>query len=485
MSTVEMPAPRAAEPDVVSASVEAESAVLGACLMATRVYDPVADAVRILGEGDWSVPANEPLWEAIVRLHAAGHPTGVPAVEAELRRAGDLERAGGLLRLSQVAAQACTAMEADHYARIIHGYAEMRRYQATLVRAMQGARQADPLALPETIAAHQAELEQLTGADPDEADLYGRFGDGLEDHLDSLTRAVEPLAVTGLTDLDALMRLAPGQMIVVAGRPGMGKSAFALGVATATAASGRTTLLHSLEMGRAEVTNRILAAEARVAFDHLRGGVDSMTAGDWDRIDRFVPDLKALPLMIDYSSRVSPARIRSRIKQLVRETGQAPLVVVDYLGLMQTDQRSSRQSLYERVTEISRELKVLASDTGAVIIALAQLNRASEQRTDKKPAVSDLRDSGALEQDADAVILLHREDYYEPSTRAGETDLIVGKHRNGPCTTLVVAHQFHYSRLRDMAREGTQSDLLGLVTLTDERVAALPPKYQAGFTDPG
>jgi replicative DNA helicase len=154
---------------------------------------------------------------------------------------------------------------------------------------------------------------------------------------------------------------------------------------------------------------------------------------------------------MDYSGRLSPARIRSRIKTVVRETGRAPLVVVDYLQLMQTDQRNPRQSPYEKVTEISRELKLLACDTGAVIIALAQLNRGPEQRADKRPAVSDLRDSGALEQDADAIILLHREDYYEPdSGRAGETDLIVAKHRNGPTATVTVAHQFHYSRLRDM-----------------------------------
>jgi replicative DNA helicase len=231
----------------------------------------------------------------------------------------------------------------------------------------------------------------------------------------------------------------------------MGKSAFALGVAVANARTGAPSLVHSLEMGRTEVSNRILAARARVAFHHLRDGAEGMTPDDWDRLDRHAPELRGLPLWMDYSGRLSPARIRSRIKTVVRETGRAPLVVVDYLQLMQTDQRNPRQSPYEKVTEISRELKLLACDTGAVIIALAQLNRGPEQRADKRPAVSDLRDSGALEQDADAIILLHREDYYEPdSGRAGETDLIVAKHRNGPTATVTVAHQFHYSRLRDM-----------------------------------
>ncbi|WP_444468386.1 replicative DNA helicase (plasmid) [Streptomyces rochei] len=433
-------------------SVEAESRVLGACLMATPSYDPVADVARAVREGDWHEPAHELVWLAVQRLHGAGRPTGLPAVEAQLRSTGDLERAGGVVGLSRLASEACSAAEAGHYADLVHGYAQVRRYQQALVRGMQGARQADPLSVPDTIAAHQAELESLAADDQDDDDTFGRFGDHLDAHLDSLAVSVPPAAVTGFTDLDSLMKLMPGQMILVAARPAMGKSAFALGVATANARKGGPTLVHSLEMGRAEVSNRILSARARVAFHHIRDGVDSLTQDDWDRLDRYTPELRDLPLWMDYSARVSPARIRSRIKTVIRETGRAPLVVVDYLQLMQTDQRNSRQSTYDRVTEISRELKILASDTGAVIIALAQLNRGPEQRQDKRPAVSDLRDSGALEQDADAIILLHREDYYEPeSERSGETDLIVAKHRNGPTATVTVAHQFHYSRLRDMS----------------------------------
>ncbi|MFI7352186.1 replicative DNA helicase [Streptomyces sp. NPDC049936] len=434
-------------------SVESESRALGACLMATPAYDPVADVARAVREGDWHEPAHELVWSAVQRLHGASRPTGVPAVEAQLRSTGDLERAGGVVGLSRLASEACSPAEAGHYAGLVHGYAQVRRYQAALVRGMQGARQADPLSVPETIAAHQAELEYLAADDEDD-DTFGRFGDHLEGHLDSLAVSVPAAAYTGFTDLDTLMKLMPGQLILVAARPAMGKSAFALGVALANARKGGPTLVHSLEMGRGEVSNRILAARARVAFHHLRDGADTLTQKDWDRLDRFTPELKGLPLWMDYSARLSPARIRSRIKTVIRETGRAPLVVVDYLQLMQTDQRNTRQSPYERVTEISRELKILADDTGAVIIALAQLNRGPEQRQDKRPSMTDLRDSGALEQDANAIILLHREDYYEPeSGRSGETDLIVAKHRNGPTATVTVAHQFHYSRMRDMAEE--------------------------------
>ncbi|MFC8511130.1 replicative DNA helicase [Streptomyces sp. NPDC057411] len=445
--------PAARTPQAPTESPDSEDGVLGACLMATQAYDPVSEVARTIAPGDWARPANELVWDAIVRLHGAGRPTGVPAVEAELRRTGDLERAGGLLRLSQIAQRACSATQAAHYAEIVHGYARLRRLQQTLVRGMTMARQADPLTVPETIAAHQAELETLAVDREDDDDVFGRFGAHLDAELDAMAVPLTAAAVTGLTDLDALMCMAPGELIVVAGRPAMGKSALTLGIAVANAQSGRPTLVHSLEMGRREVTQRIMAARARVPFHHLRGGSAGMDADDWDRLDRYAPEMRDLPLWMDYSTKVSPGRIRSRIKTLTRETGRAPLVVVDYLQLMQTDQPSARQTPYEKATEISRELKLAAKDTGAVIIALAQLNRGPEQRQDKKPMVSDLRDSGALEQDADAVILIHRDDAYEPeSPRAGETDLIVGKHRNGPTATITVAHQFHYSRIRDMAQ---------------------------------
>lgn len=442
-------------PATEAVSAEAEGAVLGACLLATPSYDPVADAAQAIEEGDWHEPAHARVWSAVVRLHGAGRPTGVPAVEAELRRAGELEKAGGFVKLSQLVSQACSSVEVGHYAGLVHGYAVLRRYKATLRRGLQGADVADPHAVGDTIAVHQAEVEHLAAGAEGGDGVFVRLGDDIADHLQNrLTTDVTPDAVTGLRDLDELIKLQAGTMTVVAARPAMGKSAFALGIAVANASAGHPSLVHSLEMGRVEINNRVLAARSRVEFSHLRDGAKGLTEGDWERLNRHAPDLRELPLWIDYTARLSPARIRSRVKTLTRQAGRPPLVVVDYLGLMQTDQRSNRQSLYERVTEISRELKILADETGIVLIALAQLNRASEQRADKRPTASDLRDSGALEQDADNIILLHREDYYEPEClAAGETELIVAKHRAGATKTVKVAHQFHYSRLRDMAPE--------------------------------
>ncbi|MEV6682999.1 DnaB-like helicase C-terminal domain-containing protein [Streptomyces erythrochromogenes] len=435
-----------------TASTEAETAVLGACLMATPAYDPVAVAAeRLRDDGDWFHPHHETIWRAVLALHGRSKPTGVPMVEAELRRSGDLAKAGGPVRLSQIAAQACTAVEVGHYADLIHGYARLRRYQQALVRGMQMARQADPTAVTDAISAHQTELEHLAADTTDADEMFGKFGDHLGEHLDGLETTVEASAVTGLSDLDAVLKLRPGNVVVVAGRPAMGKSAMTLGVALANAESGRPTLVHSLEMGRSEVTNRVLSNRARVALHHLMEGGPAVTEDDWTRIARRLPDLTALPLWMDYTPRVTPGLVRSRIKALTRRTGQAPLVIIDYIQLMYTDQRNTRQTPYERVSEVSREIKIIAEETGAVIICCAQLNRGSEHRDGKKPQTSDLRDSGQLEQDASGIILLHREDAYDPeSSRAGESDLILSKNRNGPTCTITAAHQFHYSRIRDM-----------------------------------
>ncbi|MCX5055105.1 DnaB-like helicase C-terminal domain-containing protein [Streptomyces sp. NBC_00474] len=439
-------------------SPEAEAAVLGACLMATPAYDPVADGAQVIADGDLS-PANELVWAAIVRLHGASKPTGMPMVEAELRRTGDLERAGGAIRLSQLASAACGSGEVEAYASLVHGYADLRRYEGALARGLQVARQTAPADVPDAIRALQADLDYLAAGDQEADSLYGRFGDDLHDHMRELEKPIEAAAVTGLLDLDAAVQMRPGNVIVVAGRPAMGKSAFTLGVALANAATGRTTLVHSMEMGKSEVSNRVLAARARVGLHHLLAGGPAIDDGDWARMMRVLPDLKELPLWMDYAARVSPSRVRSRITSLARETGQPPLVIIDYLQLMGTDQRNARQSAYERVSDVSRELKIIAEETGAVIICCAQLNRGSEHREGKKPMVADLRDSGQIEQDASAIILLHREDAYEPlSPRAGEVDLILGKNRNGPTCTITAAHQLHFGRIKDMARQEGAED---------------------------
>ncbi|MFC4495551.1 replicative DNA helicase [Streptomyces ovatisporus] len=210
------------------------------------------------------------------------------------------------------------------------------------------------------------------------------------------------------------------------------------------------SVIFSLEMGRNEIAMRLLSAEARVALHHMRSG--SMTDEDWTRLARQMPGVTEAPLYIDDSPNLSMMEIRAKCRRL-KQRNDLKLVVIDYLQLMQTGSSRRPESRQQEVSEMSRNLKLLAKELELPVIALSQLNRGPEQRTDKKPMVSDLRESGSIEQDADMVVLLHREDAYEKeSPRAGEADLIVAKHRNGPTATITVAFQGHYSRFVDMAQ---------------------------------
>ncbi|MGW3594968.1 replicative DNA helicase [Streptomyces sp. NPDC005167] len=304
----------------------------------------------------------------------------------------------------------------------------------------------------EDVAAAQAELDGIVRAGSDsETTLVGDLLAGV------FERAVTPPTnddkiPTGFVDLDALLcgGWAPGQMVVVGARPAMGKTTFGLGLARAAAIhNGIPTLFESLEMGQAELGNSIVSAEARVALHHIKQGIVGNDAEATRRMATKAAKIKPAPLHINDEANLSMATLRGRVRNLVRTEGLR-LVIVDYLQLMQAPRAESRQVA---VSEMSRQLKLLAKEFQITVVVLAQLNRGPEQRTEKKPMVSDLRESGAIEQDADIVILLHREDAYEKeSPRAGEADLIVGKHRGGPTATITTAFQGHFARFVDMAR---------------------------------
>jgi replicative DNA helicase len=243
--------------------------------------------------------------------------------------------------------------------------------------------------------------------------------------------------------------LHPGQLIVIAGRPGLGKSTLGMDIMrSASLKHGLASVLFSLEMGRSEITMRLLSAEARVQLKNMRNG--QMSDNDWNKLARRMGEVASAPLFIDDSPNLTMMEIRAKARRL-KQRHDLKLVVVDYLQLMTSPKRVENRQ--QEVAEMSRSLKLLAKDLGVPIIAISQLNRGAEQRADKKPQLSDLRESGAIEQDADIVILLHREDAYDKeSPRAGEADLIVAKNRNGPTMDVVVAQTLHYSSFGDMAR---------------------------------
>jgi len=254
---------------------------------------------------------------------------------------------------------------------------------------------------------------------------------------------------TGFADFDDLTNgLHSGQMIIVAARPGVGKSTLALDLCRAASIHNNlTSCFFSLEMTRSEITMRLLSAEAKVPLNHIRNG--QLSEDDWTKLARKMGEVSSAPVFIDDSPNMTMMEIRAKARRL-KQRHDLRLIVIDYLQLMTSGKKVESRQL--EVSEFSRQIKLLAKELEIPVIALSQLNRGPEQRADKRPMMSDLRESGSIEQDADMVILLHREDVYErESTRPGEADLIVAKHRNGPTRDLTVAFQGHYSRFVDMA----------------------------------
>ena len=299
----------------------------------------------------------------------------------------------------------------------------------------------------------QAEIYGVTGGV--ESEDYVPLVEAIDTAVDEIERARgrdgEMAGVpTGFAELDELTNgLHGGQLIIVAARPGLGKSTLALDFArSATIKHDQASIFFSLEMGRSEIAMRLLAAEASIPMHILRKG--NMEQRDWDKLANVRGQIADAPLYIDDSPNMTLVEIRAKCRRLSQRVG-LKMVVIDYLQLMTSGKKvESRQ---QEVSEFSRALKLLAKELNVPVIALSQLNRGPEQRADKKPALADLRESGSLEQDADIVILLHREDAYERDhPRAGEADLIVAKHRNGRTDTIPVSFAGMYSRFTDMPR---------------------------------
>ncbi|MBP5915738.1 replicative DNA helicase [Streptomyces sp. LBUM 1486] len=432
-----------------------EQAVLSAILTTTPAYDYRGQVFERLDPEDFESWQHQLIYRTLRDMYGAGRGTDQMAATRELNQAGQLQQAGGLVYLSQLVQMSVSAAMAEDYAENVRAAAEHRRVMQILVNGPHRVRNLYGEEMHEQVSAHVAELEPFLNPDSSKGDVeFERWGDGAQDHLDRYeSDKPSAVAITGFTDLDLALTIKPSQLIIGAGRPGMGKSAFALGVARSNALAGNPTLFCSMEMGREEIGDRVIAGQARVGLYHLTNGKEFVTETDWTRIAAHVPEMAEAPLYMDYRARQTPSRIRARIRYVTRLHGRPPLTIVDYLGLMQPEPTERINNQYERITYLSRELKLIAQETGAPIIALAQLNRGPESREDKKPGMSDLRDSGAIEQDANAIILLHRPDYYEKeSPRSGEVDLIVAKNRNGHTFTTTAAAQLHYARFVDMAQ---------------------------------
>jgi replicative DNA helicase len=426
----------------------AEQSAIGGMLLSK---DAVADVIETVRAIDFYIPKHELIFDAILTLYSHGEPTDVIAVTDELTKTGELSRAGGAEYLHTLTGLVPTAANAGFYANIVAEKAVLRRLVEAGTRIVQ--------------MGYASEGEVVDLVNNAQAEIYGVTGGVDSEDFVPLTTAVETAIdeieaakgrdglmtgiPTGFAELDDLTNgLHPGQLIIVAARPALGKSTLALDFARAASIhNDLPSIVFSLEMGRSEIAMRLLSAEASVPLQNMRKGtVDSR---DWTTIAHTRGRINDAPLYIDDSPNMTLVEIRAKCRRLKQRVG-LKMVIIDYLQLMTSGKRvESRQ---QEVSEFSRALKLLAKELQVPVVALSQLNRGPEQRTDKMPALSDLRESGSLEQDADVVILLHRESAYEKDNpRAGEADFIVAKHRNGPTRTITVAFQGHFSRFQDMA----------------------------------
>lgn len=429
--------------------IAAEQSVLGGMMLSK---DAIADVVEQLKGHDFYKPAHEMVYDAILDLYGRGEPADAVTVSALLTKRGEIGRVGGAPYLHTLISMVPTAANAGYYARIVRERAVLRRLVEAGTRIVQLGYAAEGGDVDDLVNTAQAEVYAVTEQRTSEDYLpLAEILNGAMEEIEAAGHRGEGMVgvPTGFMELDRLTNgLHPGQMVVIAARPAIGKSTLGIDIVrSASIKHDMTSVIFSLEMSRNEITMRMLAAEGRVPLQNMRKG--QMRDEDWQRLASTVGKISAAPLFIDDSPNMSLMEIRAKCRRLKQRHG-LKLVVIDYLQLMSSGKRvESRQ---QEVSEFSRALKLLAKELEVPVIAISQLNRGAEQRTDKRPQLSDLRESGAIEQDADVVILLHREDAYErESPRAGEADLIVAKHRNGPTDTIVVAFQGQYARFVDMA----------------------------------
>ncbi|APU20902.1 replicative DNA helicase [Actinoalloteichus sp. GBA129-24] len=429
-------------PDTLPQDEAAERGVLGAMLLDNRVIGAVAN---MIAGGDFYRLAHQVIYESIRRLDDRGDPADPVTVAAELDAVGQLARVGDRPYLVGLLGDAPVGGSATYYAAIVAEKAMLRRVVAAGQQITQvGMLGGDGAPVEDVLEAAQQALFGVHGQADDDLsdldDLYSETSDWLDDPTE------EPGLPTGLADLDRLLRITPGSVTVVAARPGVGKSVLGVQLAAHVAAAGSPALICSLEMSKRELMLRIMASDARVNLSDLVA--KKLSDADRMKVAKAQGKAKGRPLRVTEMVSGGVAKIRRYVADAARRGEPYSLVVVDYLQLMQHhDPRVSQRQ--QQVSEMSRALKLMAKEFGVPVVVASQLNRNSETRQDKKPLMSELRESGAIEQDADNVLLLHRDDDLKP----GEIEIIIAKQRQGPTGVVVGAFQGHYQRIVCMSNQ--------------------------------
>jgi replicative DNA helicase len=431
-------------------NLEAEESVLGAMMLSPGAIGAVSE---VLSAGDFYRQSHGKIYKAALGLYAKGEPVDAITLADELEERGELEDVGGLIRIHELANLLPAASNAAHYARIVHEMATLRG----LIRVGQEItrlgidREGQAVELVDRAEQVLFELSQSRVATE-----FSHIEDLLKESFERITQLFEAGAdVTGVPsgfrELDNLTSgFQPGNLIVIAARPSMGKSGLALCIGTNLAVRHQVPVaLFTLEMSKSEVTQRLMCSEAKVESQRLRTG--KLGPEDWPRLTAACDKLSKAPIYVDDTGSITMMEIRSKARRLKSREPGLGLIIVDYLQLMTSG--ASAENRVQEVSQISRNLKVLARDLDVPILALSQLSRAVEQRHDKRPILSDLRESGSIEQDADLVAFIYRDEYYNPeeTDQQGLAEIILAKHRNGPTDTIKLSFLKRFAKFADLA----------------------------------
>jgi len=435
-------------------SLEAEQSLIGGILLDNAAWERIADLVN---EVDFYRDDHRRIYRHIARLIDLGKPADVVTVFESLEKNGESEQAGGLAYLAEVADNTPSAAN-------IRRYAEIVRERAILRKLVAVGDEIAASALSATGKDAKTLLDEAEGKVFEIAEAGARHASGfvsiqpilkqVVDRVQELYDRDNPNEVTGVptgfVDLDAKTSgLQPSDMIIVAGRPAMGKTSFALNIAEHVAVDCRLPVaIFSMEMPGTQLATRFISSVGRIDQGKIRSG--RLGDEDWQRLTAAMGKLYDAPLFIDETPGLNPIDLRARARRLSRQCGKLGLIVIDYLQLMSSSKESDNRSA--ELSEISRSIKSLAKELHVPIIALSQLNRSLEQRPNKRPVMSDLRESGAIEQDADIIMFIYRDEVYNPdSADKGSAELIIGKHRNGPTGTVRMTFVGEYTRFENFA----------------------------------
>ena len=431
-------------------NLEAEQSLIGSMLISP---DATSDIVETVNAEDFYNNANRYVFEAIINLYNKGEPADPITVAEELKKSDKLEEAGGKPYIHTLVNIVPTAANAKYYAEIVEKNAILR----SLIQVASNIAEIG-YEVPEDIesAIDRAESLVFSISKKRISEKFSHIKESLMENFEQIEKLYEKKTkVTGVpsgfADLDKFTSgFHPSDLIVIAARPSMGKTSLVLSIAQNTALKNKTPVaLFSLEMSRHQLVQRLMCSEARVDAQNLRTG--HLKEDDWTKLSSAVGKLAEAPIFIDDSPNITIMEIRAKARRLVARQ-KIGLIVVDYLQLMQGGRRS--ESRQQEISEISRALKILSRELEVPVIAVSQLSRAVEQRNDKRPMLSDLRESGAIEQDADLVIFIYRDEYYNrESEDKGIAEIILSKHRNGPTGTVKLVFLEHFTKFVNLMKK--------------------------------